>query len=238
MTIYKFILTGVYSDCIFENSENNSKDSFKLIEYGNDNVPLTEISQENSKKYMTYTNSSQLNSKVWTCMYDYIGKALPIYTDKPCWWCKEAFETSPLGLPIKYICYNKSNKKHNMVKKTLKELNINSEECDYYITEGIFCSFPCMKKYLSNNSKNIKYKECSTLISSLYLSLNTDCKVIPYIPEAGDWKIIDKWGGHLTIQQFRSSFCNFTYNITGNTKRPYMFPSGIQVEEKQVNIYY
>ena len=36
-------------------------------------------------------------------------KVLPDYINKPCWWCGYEFDTSPIGLPLRYHTAYKNN---------------------------------------------------------------------------------------------------------------------------------
>jgi len=56
----------------------------------------------------------------------------------------------------------------------------------------------------------------------------------PIIPIAGPVEVIDSYGGHLSIKEFRASFGFLQYETTINVKRPYMFSSSMYIEETRV----
>ena len=116
----------------------------------------------------------------------------------------------------------------------LKKRNLPVDTIDFFETEGIFCSFPCTKAYISEELKkgNIRYKDSPTLFTLLYLKLYGKVVVIE---KAADWRNIDTWGGHLSINHYRGTFCKLQYKSTCNVKRPFMYSIGTYVEEiKQI----
>lgn len=67
-------------------------------------------------------------------------------TKVKCWWCKNSFDTLPLGCPIR--------KDKNQI-----------------FMEGIMCSFPCAKSYIKNSGADcggVRYKDSMTILNYLY----------------------------------------------------------------------
>lgn len=246
MTIYTIQLEGIHADDVFAkyysdviiDDEDFDEEFTSIVEYTDDienNIPLTKILHEDSTRYTMFVDNKQMQTKVWFTMHDYLRGPLPITTDKPCWWCKDTFNTCPLGVPIKHIKYENGTFRSEVVLGNMKRLNIHIDEDkhhDYFITDGIVCSFPCMKAYILDNSTNIMYKESMTLMSSLFIAIYGKLEIIP---AAGNWRTIDKWLGHLSIEEFRSTYCRLVYTTTQNIKRPIMFPAGSCIEEHTVN---
>lgn len=184
-------------------------------------------SVDNSDKIHSFLDSNKNKINMWLTMVDMIDqKCLPVLTDKPCWWCKYTFTNTPIGLPLKYYPDSSDGPVREVVEKFLKEKNYCSDTIDYFETEGIFCSFSCCKAYILDHNFTSKYKKSMTLLSLMYLKL---FGLQTSITRAPTWKLLERWGGPLSIDDFRSQ--KFMYNVTPNIKRPFMFTTGVYVEE-------
>lgn len=192
---------------------------------------VTSLIHENSKKYVTFLDPHQSSVKMWITMLDYVtGGPLPVSTDKACWWCRDTFISCPIGAPIKYHSHKLSGPKKEIIENNLRKYNLPTDTNDFFETEGIFCSFPCVKAYISEELKkgNILYKDSTTLLSLLYFKLYG---IVLVIDKAPTWRLIDKWGGHLPINHYRASYCKLEYTTTCNIKRPLMYSVGTLIEE-------
>ena len=105
---------------------------------------------------------------------------LPSNTESCCWWCTEPFDTVSISLPV--------NQNHISKK---------------YIHHGIFCSWNCSKAF-SFNQKDYKVGVRNDYINSIVRSIYG--KFIHVDPALPRYRLT-KFGGDLTIQQFR----NFQY---------------------------
>ena len=149
---------------------------------------------------------------------------MPNTTDLCCWHDKHTFNTSPIGIPIKYI------------PKTLKiDDKVDTGENDYFLTLGVFCSFPCCLAYIKEYSKtgNQDLRNSKALLNNLYYRLYGSELTVN---EAPDWRCLKNYGGILTIDDFRRDFCTCNYIITENIKRPYMVAVGNWIEEKRCGL--
>lgn len=220
----KFVLTGVF----LKIKEKNNEEKITAIEEDFDDLYTTSINdiiKEKSKSYITYIDPNKSRIKLWCNMYDITLQIfLPLSTDLPCWWCRDSFKTPPLGLPLFYHVENARNK--NRFQALIKSRNLPPDIKDFFETEGIFCSFPCCKKYIIEGG--VRYKNSSTLLTLLYLLIYG---VIVNIEPADTWKVLKRWGGHLTIEEYRSSFGKIEYVMTPNIKRPFMISTGSYIEE-------
>lgn len=146
-----------------------------------------------------------------------INKSYPKTTSIPCFYCTESFTTHPIGIPLRYISsYSKYPFKDrdemvtlNRTLRTTKDMEDaqkNREEIiyrDYFQTEGNFCSFPCLQSYLRYHPEDA-HNEIYPLIKQYFTSLYG--KDVVYQREfAPDIRLLKKFGGHLTISEFRSS---------------------------------
>ena len=159
-------------------------------------------------------------------MIDYINYGcLPERTDLMCGHDHHTFSTSPIGIPIKYV--QKKVDKEQPTDDKIVGTN------DYFLTYGVFCSFPCCLAFLNERKGDFFFRNSKSLLYSLYYKLyKTELDVKP----APSWQCLKTHGGNLTIEEFRKSFCACNYVITENIKRPYMVAVGKYIEEKRYGL--
>ena len=187
--------------------------------------------QHRCKKNVTYFVDPHKNvSKYWVHMVDvHDYGALPIYTSKPCWWCRHSFSCRPLGIPIEYYPHEPSLPTKSPRAVALRKANLPIESNDFFITDGMFCSFPCTKAFIHDRRDESKYSNAWTLLPLLYTKL-TNRLTIP-ISDAPHWKMLKDYGGHLLIDEFRKAFGKLDYIETSNLRRPYMYTCSAIVQE-------
>jgi hypothetical protein len=102
------------------------------------------------------------------------------HTDIACWWCTYKFETLPCFIPERY--------------------NNNNFDNNFYVF-GCFCSFSCAMAY---NLELNDYKICdrNSLIKKLYCTITGKNDDIPIAPPK---EILQKYGGILTIEEYRNT---------------------------------
>ncbi len=198
-------------------------------------LTVTELLHDRKKGTYYFYDSTKTKTKYWLNMFDSDSrKAVPLYTTKSCWWCKAGFTTHPIGCPISYEA-NASGEKKKMFDEYLASMNITStNSSDYFVTEGVFCSFPCLKAYIIDNcSRNFggRYKESCTYLTLMYFKLYGE---MSQIPRAGSWKMIKEWGGPLTIDEFRQTYGKLLYTETPNVRRPMMYCSSTYIKESRL----
>lgn len=168
---------------------------------------FTKLSDINSstQKYFTYLDEAKKHKKCLITMHNYLGHLLPTRTHISCFWCKHPFNHSPIGCPIKY-------------------------ENNIYYTDGIFCSFNCCKAFIHDQEHKEIYAKSDTLLNNLFYSLfNTQ-----NIEVAPTWRILEKFGGNKTIEEFRDSFHKYEYFDIDNyiIQQHKMLPIGHLYEER------
>lgn len=168
-------------------------------------------------------------------------------TTYKCFWDRNEIprDVCPISCPIKFVP-SKITKSYfselSREKYTISE-NITSSKAEYmkakkddrfsltprgyYECEGIFCSFNCCIAYIEDNRKNQYYKQSQELLLSMYKELNNSTQDASIIA-APHWLLLKEHGGHLTIEQFRSSFNRIVYNSYGKT---HFKPVGYLYEE-------
>lgn len=189
--------------------------------------PFVSFLDENKKKYNAVVTMME-------CLHQ---KHLPVSTSVKCFWCKHSFTSNPIGCPIKYvnskieksyishITKDKYYMKENITNKKLKTISslishnenieISPVEHDYYLTDGIFCSFNCAMSFIRDNSHDSFYKESYSLLYAMYFDFvgKKPDRIVP----APHWRLLSDFGGTLSIYEFRKSFqmvsYEFLYNI-------------------------
>lgn len=149
-----------------------------------------------------------------------------------CFWCRHSFDTIPFGCPIQYVSnktvktyYSEISKdtytiKENITKKKIEAIckegempaEITKSGNPYYITDGIFCSFNCIVAFIDDNKHNILYHNSKVLLNKLYKDImGKKCEIAP----APHWRLLQQYGGKLSITEFRNSFNNIEYVFQG-----------------------
>lgn len=146
-------------------------------------------------------------------------KKLPLQTDICCWHCTETFSTTPFGFPLRYVpsfftttfksdkedaqpsVYRTDIHRKEDLEKRQEDVKQDVYKRDYYETEGIFCSFPCMIAYGATRPGKLEYNGWRGLVRRLYKSLYGKELAWRCAP---DVRLLKKFGGHLSIDDYRS----------------------------------
>ena len=134
------------------------------------------------------------------------NKEFPSITQIPCFYCTEPFNTSPLGIPVGYIPSFYKDKHNTMIihnereKKHALEKGYEIYERDYYEVDGNFCSFHFMLSYIKQH-RDGPYNESMSLLKKMHHKMFNSSLVLKWAP---DIRLLKKFGGHLTTQEWRS----------------------------------
>lgn len=216
--------------------ENDDGIQETILDYDEYNInDILHESGKQSKRSTIFLDPHKGQVKLWSIMIDFtLRGALPRFTNMACWTCRNKFTSHPIGCPIKYI-NSRKDCEDEKIKEWFKENNLLLDDKDgYFLTEGVFCMFPCVKSYIFNElsrTKSPKYKKALGLLSLMYFKLTGNISVIPH---AGSWKITKDWGGHLTPQEYRASVGSLEYTETTNIRRPYMFCTSQYIQERRI----
>ena len=203
-------------------------------------INITKLNEIHSKKtYITELAPSKKISRFKISMIDMNSKLEIEYNEfsifnYSCFWCRHPFKTLPIGCPVDFIPTS-ARKKYvsciNNEEYTILENIIDSQKTtdnlvsindrNYYITDGIFCSFNCCQAYINDNPKTM-YKNSSSLLLKIYMyyldileeKYEIDSIVITPAPS---WRTLICYGGFLSIEEFRSSFNKIIYTLNGKT---------------------
>ena len=196
-------------------------------------------------KYISFLDEMKNNTKCNISMIDYKTHESCRISPKEkkdkkknfnycCFWCRHPFETHPIGCPIDFVndvvnknYYSEITKdKYNISQSVIlsdcidnisNDTRITYDINSYYITDGIFCSFNCVKSYIRKNTGNIFYSKSKMFLAKLYKDY-TNGESIKDISYAPDWRMLSCYGGNLSIEAFREGFLNTEYNYHGIVK--------------------
>lgn len=156
-----------------------------------------------SKTFFTENTVTKLNLN----LIDETGEAIKLnHTDISCWWCSHQFETLPCFIPRALID-------------------------NIYHVFGCFCSFNCAAAYNMNmNDTQSKLRNRHALILKLFHDIFGKEKELIVAPS---YLILTKYGGTLSINEFRKSFTceikEYRYII------PPMTPISTYIEGRTIN---
>ena len=186
-----------------------------------------------------------------------------------CFWCRHPFNSTPIGCPVKYISnkgvktyYSEISKDKYIIKENITEhkknslksdqnfifipiksssnSNVDIHENEYYLTDGIFCSFNCCKSFILDSHHNNFYEHSNFLLVKMYneiISTNNKnnlnlIKEKKDINPAPNWKLLVEYGGNLTINQFRDTFNKNQYDLHDVVSFNKLKPLATLFEEK------
>ena len=142
-----------------------------------------------------------------------------------CFWCRHSFSTLPIGCPIKFEHSYVIKKFYSHITKnwyTLKE-SVSEKQLinyinhpskfkimyrNYYITDGVFCSFNCCLAFINDNRHNKLYNNSLQLLNQFYYSIY---KKGMSLDPADSWRLLREYGGTQTIEDFRNNFKKISY---------------------------
>lgn len=210
---------------------------------------ITELSSIHTPNIVSFLDESKKKHKCIVSMIDHTSNEEITNKKYSCFWCRHIIPSnlSPIGCPIKFIpnkaiksYYSEISKDTYTIKENIttskKEKMENSDdsrisicEKNYYLTDGIFCSFNCCISYIFDNTNNSMYNMSKMLLLKIYNDIYPDNNSsIEYAPH---WRKLIIYGGDLTIEQFRESFNKIEYKNHGIIQ-PNFKSLGVLFEEK------
>lgn len=145
-------------------------------------------------------------------MVQYISSTVNLSRGKRyrCWWCTLSIEDNPIGCPINVL--------HDQNQKT-------------YSTDGVFCSFNCVKAYINDKERmDVIYKNSHVLLGHMVCDMTGHISPVSINP-APDKRLLTEYGGYMTEDQYRHCFDRMLYTEKGIIKM-YPVTSIFQEEEK------
>jgi len=140
------------------------------------------------------SNSSITYESIPTHFYVYSS-----YDMGECHHCRHPYSGHGIGIPMKRIDVHRNNLSATVYLGLIKELN---PECKIlYIVKDCFCSFECAyANILQQHNRNVQEE----ILGYFMEMFNTSYPKQSLVP-AGDYRLTKKFGGPLTIEQFRKN---------------------------------
>jgi hypothetical protein len=111
------------------------------------------------------------------------------------------------------------------------------EKNGYYVTDGIFCSFNCTLAYIYEHKHENKYSLSEMLLYKLHSQLTgksgaeSDTRV--RLNPAPSYRLLEDYGGHLSIESFRKNFNTVEFVAHGEGK---MYDPVVNIFEKKLKL--
>jgi hypothetical protein len=257
-TKYVFILKNINTEVIdqkyglsgISNLITNEDESQQPLNTTNI-LELNENHQNEIKEVISFLDDSKRTYQCNISMIDFLSGFDTEKLRYRCYWCRNTYNTSSIGCPIRYISSKAIKSYHSEVSKDnyiIKEQitrnkrkyieNNNKyvktdtviDKKEYFETDGVFCSFNCCKAFIEDNKHNNLYINSNILLVKMYNDMFG--KNINYITPAAHWRLLKEYGGYMTITEFRENFNKASYEYHGITKKELFKPLAMLFEEK------
>ena len=243
------IIDQKYNFIIYKEKNKNEKKNILS------KTKITDITKDNLKSsYFSYIDEAKNDHICILTMKDVIlNKELPVKTDINCFWCRHSFPYRPIGCPVTFkntrlykkyyseITKNNYCLQETISSKQLEDSNENKNDnyysleiqpSNYYLTDGIFCSFNCCYAFIEYNKTNPLYTQSINLLKKMYYDLFPDYDIS--LMKAPHWRLLKEYGGELSIEEFRKNFYKVDYieNSDFTTIFPHQKSMGLIFEKR------
>jgi hypothetical protein len=212
---------------------------------------ISDLTLNKNQEVISFLDEAKKSHKCTVSMIDFnTNTELTFDKNSCCFWDRNVIPKNiiPIGCPIKYIpsqaiksYYSEISKDKYVIKENItfkrqnkienvQDLRLDINDRNYYITDGIFCSFNCCMAYISHNKKESIYNISEMLLLKMYTDIYPDHPP-SIIEEAPHWRKLKEYGGDLCIEDFRDSFNKIEYKNHGFIV-PKFKSLGILFEEK------
>ena len=187
---------------------------------------------EKSNEIVSFLDETKRLHKCDVCAIDYDSNRQVQMLRYHCYWDHHPFDTKPIGCPIEFVqkraektYYSEISKDTYTIKEDVNErklanidasnTNIHGEE--YYVTDGVFCSFNCVRAFIEDRKHIVKYRDSKVLLNRMYNDMiGGKCSVIESAP---NWRLLNVYGGPMTINEFRNNFNKVDFEYHGDVKK-------------------
>jgi hypothetical protein len=203
---------------------------------------------------ISFLDETKKLHKCYTSMIDFKTNQQVSNLKYNCFWDRHPFNTLPIGCPINFVStqavkqyYSEITRDKYVIKENVSmqrlhlikdDKRFNIDEKEFYESDGVFCSFNCCNAFIKDNKHCKLYNNSETLLAEIYKNMFGKEHIIESAPH---WRLLDVYGGHLTIEQFRNSFNKVDYEYHGinrNTqiKKPVMFKPIASLYEEHIKL--
>ena len=142
-----------------------------------------------------------------------------------CYWCRHPVVYPAIGCPIKYVpnvisrtYFSEITKDRFSVKESVysgqnidSEIDVKIERNNYCETDGIFCKDgSCLYAFIIENKKNPLYADSEYLFLKFMKEIGA-----PKIYPAPHWRLLEEYGGTLSIEKFKENCRKIEYEPKG-----------------------
>lgn len=167
--------------------------------HGNQNITVVdELKNTHNARVSTVGN----NPNPLYCFWD----RHPITTDKPIHCPIEKIQTPQIKTYTSHI--------NGKPYKIQDSINLKMEYDQYYV-DGAFCSIECCLAFIEENKSNPLYQYSEHYLRDIFTFNDQKC--------APHWRLLENYGGNMTIEEFRKSFTNTIYTPDGVVYNPICF---------------
>ena len=211
------------------------------------------LSDKEEMSHFSFLDESKKDHQCVVTMKTFLtNEDFPPSTVLHCFWCRHSFTFRPIGCPIDFISDRMTKTYHSEITKDVYTLRENVtklqdrdvyrikndykiQDRNYYLMDGLFCSFNCCLAFIKNNARNPLYVHSENYLTKIYFDIfGTDSAPLVAAPS---WRLLKDYGGHMTIDEFRKNFYKVDYFSVDNMIIP--FPNSKPVGflfEKQVKL--
>lgn len=159
-----------------------------------------------------------------------------------CFWCRHSFTTPPIGCPVTYhpkqsskLCTSEITKEKYITHHNIPfyETHDVHDTVAHYETDGVFCSFNCCLAFIQDQQHDARYIASRELLYHYYITTQHTKQQLHPAPH---WRLLQDYGGNLTIDEFRKSFSANTFtpkDLTISTY-PQVYPIGHIYEKNYI----
>lgn len=223
------------------------------------------LSEKEEMSHFSFLDESKKDHQCVVTMKTFLtNEDFPPSTVLHCFWCRHSFHFRPIGCPIDFISDRMTKTYHSEITKDVYTLRENVtklqlqqveeevkeqqdrdvyrikndykiQDRNYYLMDGLFCSFNCCLAFVKNNARNPLYVHSENYLTKIYFDIfgNESAPLVA----APSWRLLKDYGGHMTIEEFRKNFYKVDYFSVDNMIIP--FPNSKPVGflfEKQVKL--
>ena len=167
---------------------------------GNQNITvIDELKNTHNAKVSTIGN----HSNILYCFWD----RHPMNTEKYIYCPIEKIQTPQVKTYNSHI--------NGKPYKIQDSINLKVEYDIQYYVDGVFCSIECCLAFITENSSNPLYQYSEHYLRDIFSFDDQKC--------APHWRLLENYGGNMTIEEFRKSFTNTIYTPDGIVYNPICF---------------